>query len=71
MITSVVEWAAALDEEIRRFRVTDYRVCSSEAVMWAFASGSAAGVEIARAADDNGGRRLISADGHWSSATTS
>jgi hypothetical protein len=65
VITSAVEWAAAVDEEMRRFRVTDYRVCSSEVVTWAFTIGSAAGVEIAREANDNGGRRLTSADGRW------
>jgi hypothetical protein len=65
-ITSAAQWAGAVDEEMRHFRVlTDHRVCSYEIVSWAYANGSAAGVEIAREAVDNGSRRLTSADGRW------
>ena len=50
---------------MRHLRVTDYRACSYEIVTWAYVNGSAAGVEIAREAHDNGSRRLTSADGRW------
>jgi hypothetical protein len=64
-IRSAADWAEALDEEMRYLRVTDHRACSYEIITWAHANGSAAGVEIAREADDNRSRRLTSADGRW------
>jgi hypothetical protein len=64
-ITSAAEWAEAIDEEMRHFRMTDHRVRCYEIIMWAYAKGSAAGVEIAREAVDNASRRLTSADGRW------
>jgi hypothetical protein len=64
-IRSAADWAEAIDEEMRYLRVTDHRVCSYEIVTWAYVNGSAAGVEIAREADDNSSRRLTSADGRW------
>jgi hypothetical protein len=64
-IINAADWAEALDEEMRFLRVTDYRACSYEIITWAHVNGSAAGVEIAREADDNGRRRLTSADGRW------
>src|SRR5919109_5650787 len=64
-ITSAAEWAEAIDEEMRHFRITDHRVRSYEIITWAYANGSAAGVEIARDPDDNSSHRLTSADGRW------
>jgi hypothetical protein len=64
-ITSAADWAGAIDEETRHLCVTDYRACSYEIVTWAYVNASAAGVAIAREADDNGCRRLTSADGRW------
>jgi hypothetical protein len=64
-IRSAADWAEALDEEMRFLRVTDHHACLYEIITWAYVHGSAAGIEIAREADANGSRRLISADGRW------